>query len=45
MDIVELLQAWGGEQAGAVVGKGVEGELAMVSSHPAVACMGTEVKA
>lgn len=34
-----------GEQAGAVVGEGIEGELAMISSHAAVACKCTEVRA
>lgn len=44
-DVLELLQARGGEQAGAVVGEGVEGELAVVAAHSAVVCMGTEVRA
>lgn len=41
-DFIELLQAGVGEQTGAVVGEGVEGELAVVSSHPAVPCVGVE---
>ena len=43
-DVVQHLQARVGEQAGTVVGEGVEGELAMVSSHPTLACTGTEVR-
>lgn len=44
-EFIELLQARRGEQAGAVVGEGVEGEFAMVSSHATVTCTGTEVRA
>lgn len=45
LEFIELLQARGGEQNGAVVREGVEGELAVISSHATVTCMSTEVRA
>lgn len=35
---VDLLQPRAAQQAGAVVGEGVEGELAVVAAHPTGAC-------
>lgn len=36
----EIFQPWGAQQAGAVVGEGAQGELAVVVAHPAAACRG-----